>query len=408
MNFSRQALLGIGMIIGGSVMLYAMVQQIGTTTDPEVAAAIVEQPENKQPAPPPLTTDIDTEKRLLAQKQKERAARAAEQQRRAREFSAEQESAEAKALAKSQAENEQYIAKNTPTGGDSDSPEAAQPTVTTPKVQPRVDTAAAKPNNDNQKVAQQKQIEAQKLAAAKMKAEAEEQAKINKQTQALSREADRKVADAKLKAEAEKAAALKKKQAEEQAAKVEAAKAQPPKSASDYKVKNGDALSKIARQHNVSVSALAQANKISSASSIQIGQTLTIPSAKQVQRLEREAAAEKKAAEDKRKKEEAAAAQAANAQKNLIAARQEVKDTDAKGSFGVQVALATNQSKANEVVKKYEAAGYKVKTVNVGTGRGVRVIVGPERGKIAALALKDKVNSDASVGANGAWVRYWD
>lgn len=403
MNFSRQALLGIGMIVGGSVMLYAMVQQIGTTNDPEVAA-IVEQPVIKAPAP--LTTDIETEKRLLAQKQKERAARAAEQERRAKEFSAEQESAEAKALAKSQAENEQYIANSAPAAGDSDSPEAAQTSLVTPKVQTRANTAVTKPNTDSQKTAQQNQAEAEKRAAVKKKAEAEEQAAIRKQTQALSREADKKLADTKKKAEDEKAAALKKKQ--EQAAKDEAAKAQPPKSASDYKVKSGDALSKIARQHNVSVSALAQANKISPSSSLQIGQALTIPSPKQIERLEREAAAEKKAAEDKLKKEQTAAKLSADAQENLRAARQQVKDTDAKGNFGVQVALATNQNKANEVVKKYEAAGYKVKTINVGTGRGVRVIVGPERGKIAALALKDKVNSDASVNANGAWVRYWD
>ena len=69
MNFSRQALLGIGMILGGSVMLYAMVQQIGTSSDPASAPAIVEKPAPESASATPLTTDIDTEKRILAQKQ---------------------------------------------------------------------------------------------------------------------------------------------------------------------------------------------------------------------------------------------------------------------------------------------------------------------------------------------------
>ena len=91
--------------------------------------------------------------------------------------------------------------------------------------------------------------------------------------------------------------------------------------------------------------------------------------------------------------------------KKLSAARKEVKETDAKGSFGVQVALATNQAAADELAKKFKSAGYQVKTSK--TSRGVRVVVGPERGKLAALALKDKVNSDPDVNTTSAWVLYW-
>ncbi|BBI66565.1 hypothetical protein PKHYL_07560 [Psychrobacter sp. KH172YL61] len=70
MNFSRQALLGIGMILGGSVMLYAMVQQIGESNQPQPTSAMIEKPTTEQESPQPLTTDIETEKRILAQKQK--------------------------------------------------------------------------------------------------------------------------------------------------------------------------------------------------------------------------------------------------------------------------------------------------------------------------------------------------
>ena len=82
MNFSRQALLGMGMIIGGSVMLYAVVNQVTTSNTPPTEPAIVEPAAAQTNAPKPLTTDVETEKRLLAQKQKERAARVATRFRR--------------------------------------------------------------------------------------------------------------------------------------------------------------------------------------------------------------------------------------------------------------------------------------------------------------------------------------
>lgn len=419
MNFSRQALLGIGMIIGGSVMLYAMVQQIGASDKPVTPPAIVEKSSTEQKAISPLTTDIDTEKRILAQKQKERAARVAEQEKRAQQFLAEQESAEAKALAKSRAENQQYVANSVPTGGDSDSPEAAQNMAvttsnvpTTPTAQPRADatTVSTTADNDAQKAKEQaeakkiadskKQAEAKKQADAEAKAKKEAQAQADKKAQAdAEKKADaKKKADAEKKADAakkaeEQAATKQKKKDEEQAA-AEAAKKAPPRSPTDYTVKKGDGLIKLARQYNVPVDALAQANNISSSTSLQVGQDLTIPSRKQIARLEREAAAAKKSADDKR-----------DAQQKLREARQEVKETDAKGSFGVQVALASNQASADEVAKKLKAAGYKVKTS--ATSRGVRVIVGPERGKVAALALKDKINTDPEVDTSSAWVLYW-
>ncbi|MEN2752317.1 LysM peptidoglycan-binding domain-containing protein [Psychrobacter sp. FBL11] len=396
MNFSRQALLGIGMIIGGSVMLYAMVQQIGTNDKPATPAAIVEKSSTEQTTVEPLTTDIETEKRILAQKQKERAARVAEQEKRAQQFLAEQESAEAKALAKSRAENQQYVANAMP-AKDEDTKVENSSTVTTPTVQARTDATTNTTNDEKQKAqAAEKeeakkaaqQAEAKKLADNKKRADAKEQAEAQAKKEAEAEAEAKKKADAKKKAEAQ-AAAKQQKQAEEQASKTAA-----PTAPTDYTVKRGDGLIKLARQYNVPVEALAQANDISSSTSLQVGQELTIPSRKQVERLEREAAAAKKSADAKRE-----------AQQKLREARKEVRETDAKGSFGVQVALASNQSSADEVAKKFKAAGYQVKTSV--TSRGVRVIVGPERGKVAALALKDKINTDSQVDTSGAWVLYW-
>lgn len=389
MNFSRQALLGIGMIIGGSVMLYAMVQQIGTNDKPAAPTAIVEKSSTEQTAVEPLTTDIETEKRILAQKQKERAARVAEQERRAQEFLAEQESAEAKALAKSRAENQQYVANSMPAESEDTEVESSS-TVTTPTVQTRTDTTTSTESDEKQRrqAAEQaaKQAEAKRLADNKKQAEAKERAEAQAKARKEAEAKEQAEAQAKAKKEAEAEA---KKKAEEQAAKTA-----PPTAPADYTVKRGDGLIKLARQYNVPVEALAQANDISSSTSLQVGQELTIPSRKQIERLEREAAAAKKSADDRRE-----------AQQKLREARKEVRETDAKGSFGVQVALASNQSSADEVAEKFKSAGYKVKTSV--TSRGVRVIVGPERGKVAALALKDKINTDPQVDTSGAWVLYW-
>ena len=379
MNFSRQALLGIGMIVGGSVMLYAMVQQIGASDEPATAPAIVEQAEVAPAASTPLTTDIDTEKRILAQKQKERAIRVAEQERRAKQFLAEQETAEAKALAKSRTENERYIANTTPESSDDIAPK----TIST---------------------VNEKEKQAIKRAEDKQRAEAKKLEDMIEKTEGLKRAADVQLA-AEKKVEAQT-------KADEEAAAETTKKASAPqalKSPTDYTVKRGDGLIKLAREYNVPVEALAQANNTSPSASLQLGQTLTIPSRSQIERLEREAASTKLAREEKAKKEEALAKKSTeakqDAQQKLREARTEVKETDAKGSFGVQVALATNQASADEVAKKFKAAGYQVKTSS--TSRGVRVIVGPERGKVAALALKDKVNSDPSVNTTSAWVLYW-
>jgi LysM repeat protein len=395
MNFSRQALLGIGMIIGGSVMLYAMVQQIGDSNKPQPASAMIDKPSPAQESPQPLTTDIETEKRILAQKQKERAARVAEQEKRAQQFLTEQEAAEAQALAKARAESQQYMASSAPAAEESKESEAEKNNLATPTVKPRTDsnssTTASAANDANareQQKAAQAQQEAQRQAALKEQAAAKKLADSKKQ------------ADAKKQAQA---AAEKKREA------AEAAKNEPPKSPSDYQVKKGDGLIKLARQYNMPVEVLAQANNLSPSTSLQLGQSITIPSRKQVERLAREAAAAEQAREDKRQKEEALAKKSADAkreaQQKLSEARKEVKETDAKGSFGVQVALANDQAKADELAKKFQSAGYQVKTSP--TSRGVRVIVGPERGKVAALALKDKINSDPKVNTTSAWVLYW-
>ena len=248
-----------------------------------------------------------------------------------------------------------------------------------------------------------------------------------------------------------------------------AAKATPSNPGA-YQVKAGEGLIGLSRRYNVPVDVLASVNNLNTTSNLRVGQTITIPTAAQVNRITQQAQAreqqrqneitrKKQEAERKkqqalleqqqevsRKKQEAAqkeqqkqqeiarkkqeaqlkeqkrqqeiaqkkleAQQQAQkkqafqaAQDNLRQARQTVKQTDVKGTFGVQVALATDQKKASEITQKLQAAGYKVKTTQ--TSKGVRIVVGPEKGKVAALALKDKLNNDSRVDVNSGWVLYW-
>ena len=407
MNFSRQALLGIGMIIGGSVMLYAMVQQIGTNDNTAAAPAIVETSAEEQQAVTPLTTDIETEKKLLAQKQKERALRVAEQEKRAEQFLAEQESAEAKALAKARAENQRYIDNAMPKAAEEEAIQETPTTSDTPAVQTQQDTVTPTSTSANA-VSNDSRIEEEKRRAAEAKRAAEQEQQRAAQQKAEAEAREKAVAKEQAERKAAEQRAAEQKAAEQRAAenkaaeqKAQAAKSEPPSSPSEYKVKSGDGLIKLARRYNVPVEALAQANNTSPSATLQLGQTITIPSRKQIQRLEREAAE----AERKREQEKAQAQAKRDAQQRLVEARREAKQTDAKGSFGVQVSLASDQAGADRVAKKFKDAGYQVTTSK--TSRGVRVVVGPERGKVAALALKDKINNDPKVDTSGAWVKYW-
>ena len=314
MNFSRQALLGIGMIIGGSVMLYAMVQQIGDSNKSQPASAMVDKPSAEPTSAQPLTTDIETGKRILAQKQKERAARVAEQERRAKQFLTEQEAAEAQALAKARAESEQYLASSKPSVEDNvkesvkDSARGA--TTESADKSTNKDTtknALAKPASTPAKV-ETDNTEAKKKALAEQQ-EAKRQAAIKEQAAVKKSAEAKQQADAKKQAEA-LVAAQKKREADE------AAKKEPPKSPSDYQVKKGDGLIKLARQYNMPVEVLAQANNISPSTALQLGQSITIPSRKQVQRLAREAANAEQAREANRQKEEALAKKSADAKRD--------------------------------------------------------------------------------------------
>ena len=443
MKFSKQALLGTTVLLGGSVLLYATMHQVlNAPANPAAnSQQVVAKPTtDKQSAisNEPLTADIATEKNLLAQKQKEREQRAAAQEQQAQQYMTEQQRIEAEALARSRAENQLYANKN---AANTNSVVASSVTaITQPVVKPRpVDTVAAPP-----------QTQATVPNSVQNTAQTQNAAKTQNTAQIIA--TPKPTVTAPVVAQPQPVA-----------------KGNPSNSGA-YQVKAGEGLIGLSRRYNVPVDVLASVNNLSTTSNLRVGQTITIPTAAQVNRITQQAQAreqqrqneitrKKQEAEQKkqqalleqqqevaRKKQEAAqkeqqkqqeiarkkqeaqlkeqkrqqeiaqkkleAQQQAQkkqafqaAQDNLRQARQTVKQTDVKGTFGVQVALATDQKKASEITQKLQAAGYKVKTTQ--TSKGVRIVVGPEKGKVAALALKDKLNNDSRVDVNSGWVLYW-
>ena len=406
MKFSKQALLGTTVLLGGSVLLYATMHQVLNAPAKPAANSqqvIAKPTTDKQSAisNEPLTADIATEKNLLAQKQKEREQRVAAQEQQAQQYMTEQQRIEAEALARSRAENQLYANKN---AANTNSVVASSVTaITQPVVKPRPVDRDAAPPQTQAAVPNSVQNSAQSQSAAQTRSatQTKEQAATPKPTVTAPAVAQPQPA----------------------------AKA-TPSNPGTYQVKAGDGLIGLSRRYNVPVDVLASVNNLNTTSSLRVGQTITIPTAAQVNRITQQTQAreqqrqnemarkkqEEQLKEQKRQQEIAqkkleAQQQAQKkqafqaAQDNLRQARQTVKQTDAKGTFGVQVALATDQKKANEITQKLQAAGYKVKTTQ--TSKGVRIVVGPEKGKVAALALKDKLNNDSRVDVNSGWVLYW-
>lgn len=418
MKLRNKAILGASVLLGGSVLLYATVNQV--INDKQQIAngetTVLQAPEDSSTEEQPLTADIQTEQNILAQKKKEREARVEAQERDAQKYLTEQQRIDAAALAKSRAENQLYVKEDeiarpvvTPRPMDTTNQVSQQPTQmldvsptdaekktteepTFHSVTPKTQQTSAKIIDNNQQVAEQRQ-KAQDDEKQRLLVKQREQQKIKQQAEK----------------QLEK---QKREQAQKQQEKSKQEKIENSKRPTTYQVQRGEGLIQLSRRYNVPVEALAQMNNLDKNSTLNIGQKINIPNDAQIKRLQREATEkEQKRQQEVIAKQKQAQAEAQQkqqyqtAQQKLKEARQTAKKTDAKGTFGVQVSLATDQKKADEIVKQLKSAGYSAKTSQ--TSRGVRVVVGPEKGKEAALALKDKINADPKLKANEAWVLYW-
>ncbi len=406
MKFSKQAILGTSVFVGGSILLYATIQQISNNSENTQTIsekpALVEKNSTINKDTNVLTADIATEQRILQEKQKQREKLVEEQERQSQKFITEQQQEEINARARLAAENQLY-----PSGKP----------VSQPTANPNVST---KTNNNASENPNVTPITSNNYQAQQTK---NQNIHYNQPTQSVN--VEKKTISSPQKPAIEPIAEPTKpsQQINNQSMQTQTKKEQttndtnnaPPTKPIKYQVQHGEGLIQIAKKYHVPVSALAQANKLQTNSQLNIGQKITIPSKKQIARLEREAIEQEQARLEKLKaqQEKELKAQQEKQQKEqykiavqkLKEARKTVKETDAKGVFGVQIAIAVDEAKAKEIVKKLKSAGYQTRVSE--TSKGIRIVVGPEKGKIAALALKDKINADPRLDTSNAWVIYW-
>ncbi|MDO4450465.1 MAG: SPOR domain-containing protein [Moraxella sp.] len=347
---SKQLLLGLSLALGGGVVFYAINQGQPDPSHQMTTSATTPSPVSDDVARPvaePLTIGREEEDRLLAIKQKQRETQTLAQEKEVRALLDKQEKAQNLALAKADAEQKMLE-------------QASNLTVET---RPE---SIAKAKEEQIKADREKRLKAEKAKAEKQKTE----------------------------------------------------KQKTQNKAGEHKVVRGDGLIKLSRQYGVPVSAIAEANNMGRNDPLPLGKTIKIPSKSQVARLEREAKEreakaktktkeiqEVKAKETKTKdtKSKEKDTKKATVEKRPSESRQKENSTDGKARYSVQVSLADNQAKADELAKKYRAAGYKVTTSQ--TSRGVRVLVGSEKNQQSAETLRDKIRKDSRVDGSGAWVK---
>lgn len=406
----KQVVLGAGLMTAGAIMMAAMLKQpkeqtpvqsqdtvvkttsnanVSTITPSQESASLTQDQLQADvqgistPEVQPLTVDASTETQVLQDKEQQRQADSEQIESQNSQLMAQKHAAEDLAMQRqngSQEEDEETVAANL-------------------QVQTRPESARLA----QAELEQQKAKQAQKKAEETKKAEQLKKAQETKKAEELKA---KKAEESKKAQEAKKAEELKAKKAQE-AKRAEELKAQQDKSKQEkakttpktYVVQAGDNLIRLSKEYNIPVSAIAEANNMGRHDPLQRGRTIKLPTAKEVKELQ--ARAEKR--EQERLAKLAAKQKQEAINERLAQARREAKKQGINDNYAVQVALATDQAKADEVANAYKKAGYsKVRTVK--EARGVRVIVGTERSKEAAIALKDKINNDSSVKSDGAWV----
>lgn len=413
---TKQAMLGIGLMVGGAVTVTALLLQPKESPKP-VETPISSQSIKSVPVTgDPLTVDAQTEARILEEKQKQRQAMVDEAQARTNALLAQQEAAKALALQKAKEEaqiEEEVIVNNLKVETRPEAIELAEQ-------QKREREQREREQREQQKREEQRkqqERERQEALARQQKATQNDKVKESKEpkdtkTQAEKLKVEPKPAKADTKAQTQDKKTDVKVQAQDKKAetkKVEAKKAEVKKETAQTKpepkttpkthvVQSGDTLIRLSKEYGIPVSAIAEANNMGRHDPLQRGRTIKLPTASEIKTLQEKA--------QKRQQERIAQEQAEQKKRQLdeklADARKEAKRQGGNESYAVQVALATDQAKANAIANAYKKAGYKVRTET--ERRGVRVIVGSERSREAATILKDKLKNDPSVPADGAWV----
>ena len=375
---SKQVMLGVALIIGGSVAFFALAKN-DSAADAAAQAAAKDTTTTKvaKPVVQPLTADVATEERLIAQKQRAREAHNLQMQKQAAALLEEQNNARKQALDKANAE------------------------------------ATGRPLSNTQEVSADSAAKSELIAAPTVQTRPEAIEAARKAEEAKKAEEAAKKAEQAAKSQSQQAKAQDAKKTDDNKAdtKSDIKEVKAPAKAGTYEVQAGETWQGIANRHGVSVAALAEANGMTRSDVLRAGRSIKIPSASQVARLERD----NKAREAKAKQEAAKseASKSSDTTKNKSTEKSDTKKSDTKtetksqnpqmsGRYTVQVAISPDKEKVDEIVKQYRAAGYRVTTSS--TSRGLRVLVGNEKSEEGAKALRKKIADDSRVSAPGAFV----
>lgn len=351
---SKQLLLGIGLVLGGG----ALVGVLNSGGDKQPAQQEY-QGEVAYPKVEPLKQDIQTEKHLSEQKKKERENNTLAQEQEAKEFVEEQERAKQLGLTTGTA-NTNSTTPATSTTSTTNTINASVNSVVSevsamlPDMQTTPTTQASQPSDTTETVVVQPRPEA--IVATK-------KAEENRRRQQA-------------RAKQQKINATKKDQ---------------------HIIARGDSLSKLSAQYGVPVSTILSANNMRSSDMLIAGDILIIPGKNSKKAKASQAVTAKKSTDKK---------PANNTSQTAKKAKKSDSARHVKPFYSVQVSLADNEAKANELAKKYRQAGYKVQTSK--TNRGVRVLVGSASNAEEAKKLKAKLDKDNRVNSGDAWVKRVD
>ena len=359
---SKQIVLGITLVIGSGVAFFALAKNDAQTTKSvQTPQQIPSDTKVAKPVVQPLTADVATEEKLLAEKQRAREAHTLQMQKQAAALLEEQNNARKQALEKASAEANGRMTNDTQTvSADS---AAKSELIAAPTVQTRPEA----------------------IEAARKAEEAKKAAEMLKNSEQETKDEKAKTADKPTENKAENKKENKNTQTK------------APVKAGTHDVQRGETWQGIANRYGISVAALVEANGVTRNDILRAERRIKIPSASQIARLERDNKAREAASKDDNKKSD-------NQPQSKTDKKTESKSQSSQTSerYMVQVAISPDKDRVDEVVKKYRDAGYKVTTSN--TSRGLRILIGNEKTEEEAKALRTKIAADSRVPSSGAFV----
>lgn len=359
---SKQIVLGITLVIGSGVAFFALAKNDAQTTKSvQTPQQIPSDTKVAKPVVQPLTADVATEEKLLAEKQRAREAHTLQMQKQAAALLEEQNNARKQALEKASAEANGRMTNDTQTvSADS---AAKSELIAAPTVQTRPEA----------------------IEAARKAEEAKKASETLKNSEQEMKDDKAKTTDKPTENKAENKKEDKNTQTK------------APVKAGTHDVQRGETWQGIANRYGISVAALVEANGMTRNDILRAEHRIKIPSASQIARLERDNKAREAASKDDNKKSD-------NQSQSKTDKKTESKSQSSQTSerYMVQVAISPDKDRVDEVVKKYRDAGYKVTTSN--TSRGLRILIGNEKTEGEAKALRTKIAADSRVPSSGAFV----